>query len=122
MTLSTIIFAGPHERAVQLSARRPETLVYNAATRTFARAGQALTFTRQQTMILLILAARGRLVEWPDIFDHIWGRRADGGPWDFRDSVHVNKTRMRPGLSAMGLRIRTRPWVGLILEETDASR
>ena len=36
MTLSTIIFAGPHERAVQLSARRPEALIYNAATRTFA--------------------------------------------------------------------------------------
>ena len=122
MTPNTIIFAGPHERAVQLSERRPEARVYNAATRSFARAGQAPTFTRQQTKILHILAARGCLVLWPDIFDHIWGWRADGGPWDFRDSVHVNKTRMRPGLSAMGLRIRTRPWVGLTLEESDVVR
>ena len=119
MTLRMIIFDGPHERAVHLSERRPEALVYNAATRTFARAGRVLAFSRQQTEILLVLAARGRLVSFPDVFDHVWGSLEDGGPCDFRNSVQALKTRMKAELSAVGLRIRNRAGFGLTLEETD---
>lgn len=122
MTPNMIIFAGPHEHAVRLSERRSEALVYNAATRTFARAGQAPAFTRQRTELILLLAARGRQVSWPDIFEHLWGHRLDGGPENPKETVHGNKARMRPGLSAIGLRIKTWPTVGLILEEADAVR
>ena len=91
----------------------PDALFADSTANRLARNGAVVETTRLIVAFVVALAARpGAVLPTAELFDLLYGERADGGPSSGSGSVDTLAYRAAPVLAALGYRVETKGYRG----------